>query len=134
MVHAIVPEVYVHFALMYTTDHIVPVLPIKYLINEDDDPITPHKLATGTKPSVSHLHVLFFQCVVRKATAHVETKTLNMRNQAKKGFCGIFVGIPQHQKGYLVYVPSTRKVISSYDVVFDNITFLVLSTHKRYSF
>ena len=28
-------------------------------------------------------------------------------------------GIPQHQKGYLVYVPSTRKLISLYDVVFD---------------
>ena len=42
-----------------------------------------------------------------------------MRHQAQKGFRGIFVGIPEHQKGYLVYVPSTRKVISSYDVVFD---------------
>ena len=63
--------------------------------------------------------MLFFTCVVRKATAHVETKTLNMRHQAQKGFLGIFVGIPQHQKGYLVYVPSTRKVVSSYDIVFD---------------
>ena len=42
-----------------------------------------------------------------------------MNHQAQKGFRGIFVGIPQHQKGYLVYVPSTRKIISSYDVVFD---------------
>ena len=42
-----------------------------------------------------------------------------MHAQAQKGFCGIFVGIPQHQKGYLVYVPSNRKVILSYDVVFD---------------
>ena len=75
MVHARVPEVYVHFALMYTTYHIFPVLPIKYLINEDGDPTTPYKLATGTKPSVSHLRVLFCPCVVRKATAHVETKT-----------------------------------------------------------
>ena len=104
---------------MYTTDHIIRVLPIKDLINEDGDPTTPHKLETGTKPSVSHLCVLFFPCVVRKATAHVETKTLNMRHQAKKGFRGIFVGIPQHQKGYLVYIPSTRKVILSYNVVFD---------------
>ena len=83
MVHARVPEIYVHFALMYTTDHIFPVLPIKDLINKDGDPTTPHKLATGTKPSVSHLRVLFFPCVVRKATAHVETKTLNMRHQAQ---------------------------------------------------
>ena len=33
MVHARVPEVYVNFALMYTTDHIFTVLPIKYLMN-----------------------------------------------------------------------------------------------------
>ena len=59
MVHARVPEVYVHFALMYTIDHIFPVLLIKYIINEDGDPTMPHKLATGTKPSVSHLHVFF---------------------------------------------------------------------------
>ena len=96
MVHARVTEVYVHFAIMYTTYHIFPVLPIKDLINEDGDPTTPHKLATGTKPSVSHLRVLFCPCVVLKAKAHVETKALNMRHQAQKGFRGIFVGIPQH--------------------------------------
>ena len=94
MVHAIVPEAFFHFALIYTTDHIFPVLLIKDLINEDGDPTTPHKLATGTKPSVSHLRVLFFPCVVCKDTAHVETKTLNMRHQAQTGFRGIFVGIP----------------------------------------
>ena len=101
MVHARVLEVYVHFTLMYTTDHIFLVLPIKDLIHEDGDPTTPHKLATGTKPSVPHLCVLFCPCVVRKATAHVEIKTLNMRHQAQKGFRGIFVGIPENQKGYL---------------------------------
>ena len=86
MVHARVPENYIHFALMYTTDHIFPVLPINNLINEDGDPTTPFKLATGMKPSVSLLCVLFCPCVVRKATAHVETKTLNMRHQAQKRF------------------------------------------------
>ena len=71
---------------MYTTDHILPVLPIKDHINKDGDPTSPHKLATGTKTSVSHLRVLFCPCVVIKATAHVETKMLNMRHQAQKGF------------------------------------------------
>ena len=119
MVNARVSEAYIHFALMYTTDHIFPVIPIKDLINKYGDPKTPLKLATGTKISVSNLRVLIFLCVVQKAMAHVETKALNMCHQAQKGFRGIFVGIPQHQKGYLVYVPSTRKIISSYDVVFD---------------
>ena len=50
MVHARVTEVYVHFALMFTSDHIFPVLPIKDFINEDVDTKTSHKLATGTKP------------------------------------------------------------------------------------
>ena len=63
--------------------------------------------------------MLFCPCVVQKATAHVETKALNMRHQAQKGFRGIFVGIPEYQKGYLVYVPSPREIIYSYDIVFD---------------
>ena len=76
---------------MYTTYHIFPVLQIKDIIDEDGDPTTPYKPATGTKPSVSDLHVLFFPCAVRKGTARVGAKALNMCHQAQKGFCGIFV-------------------------------------------
>ena len=101
---------------MYTTNQIFTVLPVKYIINEDGDKTTPFKLATGMKPSVSHLHVLFCPCAAWKSTAHVGTKALNMRHEAQKSFHSIFVGILQHQKGYLVYVPSTRQIISSYDV------------------
>ena len=103
---------------MYTAYHILPVLPIKDLINEDGDTTTPFKLATGTKPSISNLRVLFCPCVVRKATAHIGTKALNMCHQAQKGFRDIFVGIPQHQKWYLVYAPYIHKIVSLYDVVF----------------
>ena len=81
-----------------------------------------------------HIYVFYRPCVVQKATAHVETKTLNMRHQAQKGFRGIFVVFPEHQKGYLVYVPSTRKVISSQDVVFDESCSSALSyTSRTYS-
>ena len=56
-------------------------------------------------------------------TYYVLTKALN-----------IFVGVPEHQKGYLVYVPSTRKMISSYDVVFDESFSSALSyTSQPYS-
>ena len=117
---------------MYTTYHIFPVLPIKDLINKDGDPTTPYKLATGTKPSVSHIRVC--PCVVRKDTAHVGTKALNVRHQVQKGFRGIFIGITQHQKGYLVYVPSSRNIISSYDVVFDeNFSITLEYTSQPYS-
>ena len=86
----------------------------------------------GTIHSVSYLRVLFCPCVVRKSMAHVETKMLNMHHQAQKGFRGIFVGIPQHQKGYIVYVPSTRKVIFSYDVLFDKNFSSALSYTSRH--
>ena len=102
IVHARVLEAYIHFALIYTADHIFTVTPIKDLMNEDGDPTIPFKLATGTKPSVSNLCVLIFTCVVLKATTHVEKKALNMHHQAQKGFRVISVGIPQYQKGYLV--------------------------------
>ena len=98
LVHAIVLEAYIHFALMYTTDQIFPVLPIKDLIKKDGDLTMPYKLATGTKPSSSQLRVLFCPCFVLKDTSHVCKKALNMRHQAQKGFCGIFIEIPQHQK------------------------------------
>ena len=107
MVHARVLESYIRFALMYTTYHFSPVLPIKYLINEDGNPTTPFKFATGNKPSVSHLCVLFCPCVVRKATAHVGTKALNMRHQAQKGFRSIFVGIPSSKR--VSYVRTKNK-------------------------
>ena len=57
-----------------------------------------------------------------------------MHHQAQKGFCGIFLGIPEHQKGYLVYVPSTRKIISSYDVVFkESFSSALAYTSRPYS-
>ena len=73
MIHARVLEVYIHFEFLYTTDHISLVLPIKYLINEDGEPTMPFKLATGTKPLVSHLR-LFFSCVVRKDTSQIDKR------------------------------------------------------------
>ena len=117
---------------MYTADHIFPVLPIKHLINEDGKQNTPFKLATGTKPSVSHLRVLFCPCALQKANPHVDKKALNMRHQAQKGFCDIFVGIPQHQKGYLVYVPSTSKMISSYDFFYEIFSSALVYTSQPY--
>ena len=101
MVYARFLEAHIHFILIYKAYHIFPLLPTKDLINKDDNPTTPFKLATCMKPSVSYLSVIFFPCAVQKATVHVGTKALNMRHQEQKGFHGIFVGITEHQKGYL---------------------------------
>ena len=94
MVQARVSGKYVHFALMYTADHIFPVISIKHLVNQDGEPTTPHKLATATKPSVSNICVLFCTHFVQKSTAHVDTKALNMSHQSQKVFQSISVVIP----------------------------------------
>ena len=91
MVHARVLEVYIHLAFMYTKGNIFMVLLIKDLINEDGKPTTPFKLAIGKKPSVSYLRMLFCPCVVRKATAHVDKKALNMCHQSQTYLFGIFL-------------------------------------------
>ena len=65
MVRVRVSEAYINFTLMYTADHIFPVLPIKDLTNEDGEQTPRFKLATGTKPSISHLSVLFFHVMYK---------------------------------------------------------------------
>ena len=77
MLHTQVSEKDIHFSIMYTPAQISPVLTIKHKLNKDVEPTTPHKLETGTTPSVSNLLVLFCSFFVKNATAHVETKSLN---------------------------------------------------------
>ena len=49
MLHEMILEAYIHFAFIYTTDHIFPVLTIKDLINEYGKTTTSCKLAIGIK-------------------------------------------------------------------------------------
>ena len=134
MVHARFSDEYIHFSLMYTTDNIFPVLPIKHLVNQDGEPSILHKMENFMKPLVSNPHVLFCTCVVLKATAHVNTTVLKTRHQSQNFFCGIFVGITQHQKCYLIYVPSTQKIVFSQDVLFDeNVSSMLAQPSRPYS-
>ena len=64
MVHAWVSGEYIYLALMYMTQHIFPVLPMNHLINQDSEPTMLQKLETGTKPSLSNPHIIFFTRVV----------------------------------------------------------------------
>ena len=59
MVHEQVLEANITFALMYTVDHILPVLPVKDMINQNGKKTMPLKLATGKNFPISNLHVLF---------------------------------------------------------------------------
>ena len=86
MVHTRVSEAYLHFSFIHTKDNILPILPIKYMMNKDGDPTTLYELVTGKKPTISYSCVLFCPCVVQKSTTHVGTKALNIFHQAQKCF------------------------------------------------
>ena len=70
MVHAQVLEAYIHFLFVYTADHIFPVLPIKDLTDEDGEPTTPFKLATGTNLQYC-IYVFYFVHVLNKKVLHM---------------------------------------------------------------
>ena len=78
MVHGRVSVRYIKFAIMYTPDNTFTALPIKQLVNKDGETTKPHKLEAGIKTSVSNLRFLLCPCVVRKSTAHFDTKALNI--------------------------------------------------------
>ena len=44
---------------------------------------------------------------------------LNRRNNPERGIRGVHVGLPRNSAGWLVYIPSTGRVLVSTDVVFD---------------
>ena len=46
--------------------------------------------------------------------------SINIKNNtSQQGIRGIFIGFPRNQKGYQIYIPSTRKAKISLDVEFD---------------
>ena len=132
IIHVRVSEAYIHFASIYTSYHIFPLLPIKDLINKDGDPTTPFKLATGTKSSILYMRILFCPCFVRKDTAHVGSKTLIIRNQVQNVFRVILIIVKNNQKRYPVYVPQKRKIKSLYNASFGDIFIVLWRTHQNH--
>ena len=68
MVHVRLLEAYIHFTLIYTTDHFLPVLPIHYLMKKTARQPLHLNVAIDTKPLIYHFH--FFH-VLYKNIMHV---------------------------------------------------------------
>ena len=74
--------------------------------------ISPLEAITGKKPTLDHLRV--FGC---PAYAHVPSqRRTKMSPPARKG---IFVGYTPNSQSWMVYFPSTRTILSSRSVTFD---------------
>ncbi|MCO5596878.1 hypothetical protein L7F22_050948 [Adiantum nelumboides] len=73
--------------------------------------MTPLQAFSGKKPSVSHFKIFESDCYVHVPDAS-RTKW-----DAKSQNC-IFLGYSEESKGYRLYIPTTKKIVISRDVVF----------------
>ena len=126
--HARLPDSYYFHALLYACEAF-SVLPVKGLLNKDGNPATPHELFTGEKPCISDFRVFGCPVVVKKYVARIDGNATS--NQTQRGIRGIFIGFPRNQKGFLVFVPSTRQIVVSGDVVFDETFYCAIATTWR---
>ena len=78
---------------------------------------------------ISHFRVFGCQAVAKKWVARINNKSLNKKTE--RGMRGIFIGFPYQQKGYLLYVPASRQIVSSGDVMFDETFFSTIVTNWR---
>ena len=86
------------------TDHKFPVLPIKYLVNQESELTTPQNCQLAQK--LHHqTHVVICLCNVRKETAHVDTKALTCVINHKGVIVAYFLESQNIKKGYLINVP-----------------------------
>ena len=111
------------FALQYACQ-VFSVIPVKTL-RLHDRITTPYEIFTGQKPNINRFRVLFCPCIMKKYTATKKLangKSISedvKKKYAQRGFRGVFIGFDQKTNGYLAYVPVTRQIVTSKDIIFD---------------
>lgn len=74
--------------------------------------VTPEEAWSGVKPSVEHFRV--FGCV-----AHVHVPEARRTKLENKSFECVLLGVSDESKGYRLYDPISKRVVTSRDVVFE---------------
>ncbi|KAJ9543556.1 hypothetical protein OSB04_023263 [Centaurea solstitialis] len=110
LAHASLPTSFWHHALQMAT-YLLNILPNKKLAFQ-----TPTKILYQKDPSYSHLRV--FGCLCYPLLPSTSRNKL----QAHSTPC-VFLGYPSHHRGYKCYDLSSRKILVSRHVIFDENTF-----------
>ena len=74
--------------------------------------MTPEEVWIGMKPSVEHFRV--FGCI-----AHVHIPNAKRTKLENKSVCCVLMGVSEVSKGYRLYDPATKKIITSRDIIFE---------------
>ncbi|KAK1619722.1 hypothetical protein QYE76_025239 [Lolium multiflorum] len=101
---------------LYTANHLLNLRPSRAIHNN-----TPHFILYGTHPTYDHLRT--FGCLCFPNLASTAAHKLEPRSTR----C-VFLGYPREQKGYRCYDLTSRRVIISRHVVFDESQFPYAST------
>ena len=132
LVHARLPLEYFHFAVRYAID-IINVLPAKGVNDANGTPTCPHNLAFGVRPKIGNFRVFGCPAAIKrytKTSSNGETASPSdivddfqpMATPLQRAVRGIFIGFPEHQAGWLFYLPNplgNHHFIVSFDAVFD---------------
>ena len=121
LVKARLPLKFYHLALSYACKQ-MRVLPAKGLVDENGDQTTTYAILHRKKPRIGRFKVFGCPCVFKKYQPRHDGKASTHFKQLQRGSRGIFVGFPDNQAGWLIYVPEkvggTHLIVSS-DVSFD---------------
>ncbi|KAJ9536884.1 hypothetical protein OSB04_029617 [Centaurea solstitialis] len=121
LAHASLPTSFWHHTLQMAT-YLLNILPNKKLAFQ-----TPTKILYQKDPSYSHLRV--FGCLCYPLLPSTSRNKL----QARSTPC-VFLGYPSHHRGYKCYDLSSRKILVSRHVIFDENTFPFSQRHHSPSY
>ncbi len=116
LVHARAPDCYKFHAVVYATA-VFNILPVGGLYDKDGQATSPHELMTGRKAMIADFRVFGCPAVAKKWKCRINGKDLE--KQTQRGIRCVFLGFPANQRGYLLYVPASREIVVSGDVLFD---------------
>ena len=81
------------------------VLPAKGLVDVDGKPTTTYAILHKKKPRIGRFKVFGCPCVYKRYASHADGAKSTDFKQFQRGCCGVFVGFPKDQAGWLIYVP-----------------------------
>jgi len=128
LVHARLPDQYHYHAIRYAAS-VFNILPVKNLYNAEGEIASPHELFCGAKPTISQYRVFGCPVVAKRWVVSIDGReTIHC---TEKGIRGIFIGFPPNQKGYLIFLPGSRTIAVSGDVMFDETFYSAIATTWR---
>lgn len=123
LIHVRLPDTFWYHAIIYAT-HIFNVLPIQGVKDNQDHPATPYELFFHQKPVVARFYVFGCPTVVQKWV----TKQSTQGKQTECGVWGIFIRFDANNKGFMIYCPGSRSIITSEDVTFNELFTSAIAT------